>query len=162
MRTNFSSPHDEQSVSYSQGFFVVNRADNDGRMVFQQAQLLPLKEGFHRVTNNHLTEDEQDPDMKTSTIGRVEFWVGVGLSILTVVGAAVTATWSVSNAVSSKNDSLRIELNQNIGTSKQEISDRITRVEDKVDNGFKDVSSQLSDMKVILLTSKDSNKASKN
>ncbi|CAM3944790.1 hypothetical protein PLGE761_02285 [Pluralibacter gergoviae] len=96
--------------------------------------------------------------MSTKTIGRIEFWLGIAVALVTIVGASVSATWSVSNAITSKNDSLRSELNQNISSSKQEITSRIDRIEDKVDSGFKDVTSNLNDLKVILATQKNDKK----
>lgn len=93
--------------------------------------------------------------MSSKTLGRLEFWIGIAVGVIAIVGSAVTVTWSVSNAITSKNDSLRVELNQNITTSKQEIGARIDRLEDKVDGGFKDLSTTLGDLKVIMLTQKN-------
>lgn len=96
---------------------------------------------------------DQVPQMSSNgLIGKIEFRVSMILALITVVGTAVGVTWAVSNSISEKNNALRQELSQSILTSKQEITQRVDRVEDKIDSGFKDNTTQLNELKVLLAT----------
>ncbi|SUB71831.1 hypothetical protein [Pluralibacter gergoviae] len=147
------------SSVYSQSTPVIVKQIGDS-VVFQPAEYLPKANELHTIHKSYNSELNDNPEegMSTKTIGRIEFWLGIAVALVTIVGASVSATWSVSNAITSKNDSLRSELNQNISSSKQEITSRIDRIEDKVDSGFKDVTSNLNDLKVILATQKNDKK----
>ncbi|HCA0321644.1 TPA: hypothetical protein MNI86_005440 [Klebsiella pneumoniae] len=147
---------DNQGTTYSPSeLFYAKRVGNT--VVFEPAALLLTPNNLHTIKDTFSSGDKDDPgvEMSSKTLGRIEFWIGIAVGVIAIVGSAVTVTWSVSSAITSKNDSLRTELNQNITTSKQEIGARIDRLEDKVDGGFKDLSTNLGDLKVILLTQKN-------
>ncbi|MCL6409932.1 hypothetical protein QQL37_12495 [Pantoea agglomerans] len=117
-----------------------------------------VESSFHKeaVASQHDEIPKQEENMTAKgLIGKIEFRVTMGLALLTVVGVAVTAAWSISNSISDKNTALRQELSQTILTSKQELSLRVDRVEDKIDDGFKETSNQLTDLKVLLATQKN-------
>ncbi|WLX50473.1 hypothetical protein [Klebsiella pneumoniae] len=147
---------DNQGTTYSPSeLFYAKRVGNT--VVFEPAAFLLTPNNLHTIKDTFSSDDKDDPgvEMSSKTLGRIEFWIGIAVGVIAIVGSAVTVTWSVSSAITSKNDSLRTELNQNITTSKQEIGARIDRLEDKVDGGFKDLSTNLGDLKVILLTQKN-------
>ncbi|HDZ0760527.1 TPA: hypothetical protein RRT58_000387 [Klebsiella pneumoniae] len=147
---------DNQGTTYSPSeLFYAKRVGN--AVVFEPAAFLLTPNNLHTIKDTFSSDYKDDPgvEMSSKTLGRIEFWIGIAVGVIAIVGSAVTVTWSVSSAITSKNDSLRTELNQNITTSKQEIGARIDRLEDKVDGGFKDLSTNLGDLKVILLTQKN-------
>lgn len=153
---------DNQGATYSPSeLFYAKRVGNS--VLFEPAAYLLTPNNLHTIKNTFSSDDKDEPgvEMSSKTLGRLEFWIGIAVGVIAIVGSAVTVTWSVSSAITSKNDSLRTELNQNITTSKQEIGARIDRLEDKVDSGFKDLSTNLGDLKVIMLTQKNEKSESK-
>lgn len=115
---------------------------------------------FLKAPEIKIPQPVQDEKMSSnSSVGKVEFRITVGLAALTVVAAVIGTTWTVSNAISEKNTALRQELSQSILVSKQEITQRVDRVEDKIDSGFKDTSSQLTDLKILLATKNKDDKS---
>lgn len=153
---------DNQGTTYSPSeLFYAKRVGNS--VVFEPAAYLLTANNLHTIKDTFSSDDKDEPgvEMSSKTLSRLEFWIGMAVGVIAIVGSAVTVTWSVSSAITSKNDSLRTELNQNITTSKQEIGARIDRLEDKVDGGFKDLSTNLGDLKVIMLTQKNEKSESK-
>ncbi|EPM4183925.1 hypothetical protein PGO63_09470 [Klebsiella aerogenes] len=161
-KSEFHHRLENQDPMYSQSeLFYAKRVGNS--VVFEPASYLLTANNLHTIKDTLSLDDKAKPEeeMNAKTLGRLEFWIGIAVGVITIVGAAVTITWNVSSAINSKNDALRTELNQNIVTSKQEIGTRIDRLEDKVDGGFKDLSSNLSDLKVIMLTQRNEKSGSK-
>lgn len=87
-------------------------------------------------------------------LGRIEFWLGITATLVAILVATCGAVWTISNSINDKINQSRQEVNLSVQTSKAEITSRIDRLEDKVDTGFKDTTSSLNDLKVILLTQK--------
>ncbi|NUU68467.1 hypothetical protein HQN64_20490 [Enterobacteriaceae bacterium BIT-l23] len=95
--------------------------------------------------------------MSGKTITRLEFWVGICASIVTIIGAGIVATWTISNSINDRVNDSRRELAGNIQNSKVEITTRIDRLEDKIDSNYKETSSSLMKIQAIL-ESKQQNK----
>ncbi|CAM3360735.1 hypothetical protein SB6411_00255 [Klebsiella spallanzanii] len=91
--------------------------------------------------------------MSEKSITTTQFWVGIILAILTVLGTGVCATWTISNSMNDKTNGLRKDMSDEIKSSRIELSAKIDRVEDKTAEGFKDTSSQLNDIKILLAKS---------
>lgn len=95
--------------------------------------------------------------MSEKSLTVTQFWVGIVLAILTVLGTGVCASWTISNTINDKSNNLRKDMSDEIKSSRIELSAKIDRVEDKTEAGFKDASSQLHDIKILLAKSEQQN-----
>ncbi|MFW7226911.1 MULTISPECIES: hypothetical protein [unclassified Serratia (in: enterobacteria)] len=86
-------------------------------------------------------------------IGRLEFWLGLIGVIVSIVIAVAATSWTVSNRITDEMSQERQEINGSIQTSEDHLNGRIDKLDSKVDTGFKDTTSQLNDIKVMIATS---------
>ncbi|EPC6045119.1 hypothetical protein ACR0VB_002092 [Serratia marcescens] len=93
--------------------------------------------------------------MTSKLVTHTQMWIGIGVSLLSIVAIAVTASWTISNSINDKINSSRQELTTVINTSKSEVSARVDKLESKVDNGFATTNSGINDIKLILAGQKN-------
>lgn len=89
-------------------------------------------------------------EMNEKNITKTQFWIGVMISSLTVVIAACATTWAISSNINDKVNQSRIEIAGILQVNKSELSNRMDRVEDKVDSGFKDTNNGINELKILL------------
>lgn len=77
-------------------------------------------------------------------------WVA---TVLPVIAAIIGATTWINSTIDSKARDNRLELKQDLQLAKQDIASRVDKLEVKVDNGFKDTSTQLNEIKVLFVQS---------
>ena len=92
--------------------------------------------------------------MSTHSLSPLAFWLGIASTVLTIVGAAILTTWTVSNSIDSKVNQARQEITGITYTSKVEVTNRLDRLEDKVESGLKETNAGINDLKVLLSASK--------
>ncbi|ESL40927.1 hypothetical protein L473_01322 [Klebsiella pneumoniae BIDMC 36] len=73
------------------------------------------------------------------------------VTVLPIIAAIVGATTWINSTIDSKARDNRLELKQDLQQAKQDISMRVDKLEDKVDTGFRETSSQLNDIKILLV-----------
>lgn len=98
---------------------------------------------------------QRGDDMTSKLVTHTQMWIGIGVSLLSIVAIAVTASWTISNSINDKINSSRQELTTVINTSKSEVSARVDKLESKVDNGFATTNSGINDIKLILAGQKN-------
>ncbi|EKN4877961.1 TPA: hypothetical protein ACPZJO_003310 [Yersinia enterocolitica] len=84
------------------------------------------------------------------SITKTQFWVGIFGTIISILVVVCGATWTISNNINDKVSQSRQEVMGAIQMGKTEVNTRIDRVETKVDSGFKETASGLSDIKILL------------
>lgn len=111
----------------------------------------PFTSNINGVDTRFLSNNGEK--MSEKSITTTQFWVGIILAILTILGTGVCASWTISNTMNDKTNGLRKDMSDEIKSSRIELSAKIERVEDKTAEGFKDTSSQLNDIKILLAKS---------
>lgn len=109
-----------------------------------------------RNVSNQSTEAESH--MNGKSLSRLEFWLGIGATIVGMFALVVGATWTISNNINEKINASRQELTGNIQSSRTEITGRIDRLEAKIDSNYKDTSSSLFKIQAILEAKSDKEK----
>lgn len=118
----------------------------------QPPMYVPSSNGqrFIIVDQEQARQAKGDTSMNSSSIGRLEFWLGIAASIVGFVVIGCGATWTISSNINDKVNESRVEIANNIQVSKTELATRIDKLETKVDAGFKDTTSGINDIKIIL------------
>lgn len=93
-----------------------------------------------------------------SDVTRVEFWIGITLSMLTIIGVGCGTAWAISSAINDRIGDSRQEITGNIQSSRVEITTRIDRLEDKMDSNFKETSMGLMKIQASLDVKQNSQK----
>lgn len=107
------------------------KADSGLQVIFRQTS----------VTDNMDTQEHYMSSSKS--LSRLEFWLGMVATLVGVLAIAIGAAWTISNSINEKVSSARQELAGNILTSKNEVSTRLDRIEDKMDASNKEITSSL-------------------
>jgi high-affinity Fe2+/Pb2+ permease len=129
-----------------------------GRNKNPASSYIPSSQGerFIIVDQEQASQAKGDSKMSTSNIGRLEFWLGISVSIVGFVVIGCGATWTISSTINDKVSQSRQEIAGNIQVSKTELTTRMDRLEDKVESGFKDTNSGINDLKLLLSNSNNS------
>ena len=119
----------------------------DGSIKFVSAGMLFENENPATISTSTANQPKEETDMNTTNSKSVLTWV---VTVLPIVGAIIGATTWINATIDSKARDNRLELKQDLQQAKQDITLRVDKIEDKVDSGFKDTSSQLNEIKVLI------------
>ncbi|MEG2267438.1 MAG: hypothetical protein RSC68_24310 [Acinetobacter sp.] len=122
----------------------------DGSIKFVSAGMLFESENPATISTSTAIQPKEDAGMNITNSKSVLTWV---VTVLPIVASIIGATTWVNSTIDSKARDNRLELKQDLQLAKQDITLRIDKIEDKVDGGFKDTSSQLNEIKVLIATS---------
>lgn len=122
----------------------------DGSIKFVSAGMLFENGNPATISPSPADQPKKEADMNTINSKSVLTWVA---TVLPIVAAIIGATTWINSTIDSKARDNRMELKQDLQLAKQDISVRIDKIEGKVDSGFKDTSTQLNEIKVLLAKS---------
>ncbi|CNJ37208.1 Uncharacterised protein [Yersinia rohdei] len=130
-------------------FYPSRRLNSAIHNAASYANIDPRKILFAPISEPEMEGGKRN-NMQTSSVSKLEFWLGIAGVIIGFMAIVGTASWTISNNINDKISQSRQEISANIQMSKSEISSRVDRIEDKVDSGFKDTSQGIMDLKLLL------------
>lgn len=142
-------------MSNAKKALLIAEQQPDGSIKFVSAGMLFENENPATISTI-ANQPKEATDMNTTTNKSVLNWV---VTVLPIVAAIIGATTWINSTIDSKSRDNRLELKQDLQLAKQDITLRMDKIEDKVDGGFKDTSSQLNDIKVLIAKSEQQKKA---
>lgn len=145
-----SSLQDFTPVSEAKKALFIAEQQPDGSITFVSAGMLFESSNPATITTKIAEHVREEADMSTTSHKSVLAWMTTVLPIISVVVGATT--W-INSTIDSKARDNRLELKQDLQQAKQDLSSRVDKIEDKVDVGFRDTSSQLNDIKILLVKS---------
>lgn len=122
----------------------------DGSLKFVSAGMLYETENPARISPSSAINSKEVADVSNNVSKSLLTWVA---TVLPVIAAIIGATTWINSTIDSKARDNRLELKQDLQLAKQDIASRVDKLEVKVDNGFKDTSTQLNEIKVLFVQS---------
>ena len=149
--------HDFIPISEAKKALFIAEQQPEGSIKFVSAGMLFESSHPATITTKLAENVGEEAGMNTQNSKSVLTWT---ITVLPVIAAIVGATTWINSTIDSKARDNRLELKQDLQQVKQDLSMRVDNLEGKVDSGFRDTSSQLNDIKILLVKS-DQQKTSK-
>ncbi|ELS1887100.1 hypothetical protein RZP54_04880 [Raoultella ornithinolytica] len=135
-------------MSDAQKALFIAEQQPDGSIKFVSAGMLFESSNPARITTNVAEHVKEEADMIPQNSKSVLTWT---VTVLPILAAIVGATTWINSTIDSKARDNRLELKQDLQQTKQDLSMRVDKLEDKVDTGFRETSNQLNEIKVLLV-----------
>ncbi|EPY5246825.1 TPA: hypothetical protein ACWXE1_005605 [Klebsiella pneumoniae] len=135
-------------MSDAQKALFIAEQQPDGSIKFVSAGMLYESSNPAKITTGFANHINGEADMNSQNSKSVLTWT---VTVLPIIAAIVGATTWINSTIDSKARDNRLELKQDLQQAKQDISMRVDKLEDKVDTGFRETSSQLNDIKILLV-----------
>lgn len=137
-------------ISNAKKALFIAEQQPDGSIKFVSAGMLLENENPATISASSANQSKEVADMHTTNSKSVLTWV---VTVLPIVAAIIGATTWINSTIDNKARDNRLELKQDLQLAKQDITLRVDKIEGKVDDGFKDTSGQLNEIKVLIAKS---------